>query len=169
MIPNPCKDSFQSNTHTLKLDNFKKSFFKCDELALELLRIENYASFLLPYPKILIKTSIPFIYKSYSFPKNSQNISKKISRNSQDFENITPVNFPITYVALRGQKPFQAGLINVYKKYLWPYLIRILFLDQVHGFKAVSAPVTKIMPEGGQAQPSGPPLNTCAQCDQLIT
>jgi len=41
--------------------------------------------------------------------------------------------------------------------------------NQVHGFKAVSAPVTKIMPEGGQAQPSGPPLNTCAQCDQLIT
>jgi len=41
--------------------------------------------------------------------------------------------------------------------------------DQVHGFKAVSAPVTKIMPEGGQAQPSGPPLNTCAQCDRLIT
>ena len=79
------------------------------------------------------------------------------------------MNFPITYIALRGQKPFWACLINVYKKYLWPYLIRILFLDQVHGFKAVSAPVTKIMPEGGQAQPSGPPLNTCAQCDQLIT
>ena len=82
MIPNPCKDSFQSNTHTLKLDNFKKSFFKCDELALELLRIENYASFLLPYPKILTKTSIPFIFK-YPIPKNSQKILKKFSKNSQ--------------------------------------------------------------------------------------
>jgi len=40
--------------------------------------------------------------------------------------------------------------------------------DQAQGFKAVSAPVSKPRPEG-EAAPTGPPLNTCAQCDRLIT
>ena len=128
--------------------------------------------FLLPYSKILTKTSIPYIWLSYSFPNNSE---KHSQTNSQEIPKVLKIShmwvfqLPTSHLGPRGQNPFQACLINVYKKYLWPYLIRILFLDQVHGFKAVSAPVTKIMPEGGQAQPSGPPLNTCAQCDQLIT
>ena len=111
VIPNPCKDSFQSNTHTLKLDNFKKSFFKCDELALELLRIENYASFLLPYPKILIKTSIPFIYKSYSFPKNFQRISKTFPQKFQEFPQILKIShlwiFQLPTSHLEAKNPFR--------------------------------------------------------------
>ena len=42
----------------------QKVIFKCDALAIALLRIENSTSF--HYPKILTKTQIPFIFKYFS-------------------------------------------------------------------------------------------------------
>ena len=34
--------------------------------------------------------------------------------------------------------------------------------------RSVAAPITKPLAEG-QSQPTGPPLNTCSQCERLIT
>ena len=52
----------------------------------------------------------------HKFSKNPQIIpkefSKKFPKNSQDFENITHVNFPIPYIALQGRKRFRACLLH---------------------------------------------------------
>ena len=59
------------------------------------------------------------------FQQNSKRIPKEFQKNSKDsqkipkkipkefpFENITHVNFPISYIALKSRKPFRACLLH---------------------------------------------------------
>ena len=68
--------------------------------------------------------------------KNPQRIPKEFQmnspQNSQNFENIQRVNFPIPYIALRGRKPFRAyfftcfwfGWSVLYKDSFWSIYLR---------------------------------------------
>ena len=49
---------------------------------------------------------------SKKFQRHSKRIPKEFKKNFQDFENITHVNFPIPYIALKSQKPFRACLLH---------------------------------------------------------
>ena len=95
-------------------------------LPLALLLRTYISSFLVHYPKMLTKTSIPFIFKYHAIPKNQQRIPREFHKNSRDFENITHVNFPIPYIALRGRKLFRACL-NLFRYSMVPSINEFFF------------------------------------------
>ena len=94
--------------------------YKCDELSSRTSKDGNSSSFrwdkILTKTQILTNKSIPKEFSKSSqwipkeFPKDSQKVQKKFSLNSPQYPPKIPIfwKYPIPYIALRGQKHFQA-------------------------------------------------------------